>query len=304
MKRAGPKRLKNYRGVAVYKNPNGTYSPGFDKDSEFDSPTDLRAFIRSWKTNPAKFDKCVREVKASLKKEGRKGNAYAICTKAGTRNPTKKNIIPLSAYDVIAAPDLAQLLDKAGLDLKKAAKSGHGKHRRKNRRNPVKRNSVDAAVREFEATHGRPPDRYTRIATKMHEHDNLVGWGDLERLDVEPLAGGATVKVTGFKGALLAFNEQRKKTPQLFIDGGNQSVDLKAFGIQPPYHESEVLGWVKQVYYFTTKDHLAPEDGGTATYRHSFRFGKRKPMLIYDTVNKLLSFSGGKYTLLDEGIDN
>jgi len=27
-------------------------------------------------------------------------------------------------------------------------------------------------------------------------------------------------------------------------------------------------------------------------------------MVIYDTVNKLLSFAGGKYTILDEGIDN
>src|SRR5579883_562188 len=36
--------------------------------------------------NPAKFDRCVKEVKA----KGRPGNAYAICTAAGTRNPKKK----------------------------------------------------------------------------------------------------------------------------------------------------------------------------------------------------------------------
>lgn len=36
--------------------------------------------------NPAKFDRCVSDVKKSLKKYKRPGNAYAICTKAGTRN--------------------------------------------------------------------------------------------------------------------------------------------------------------------------------------------------------------------------
>lgn len=39
------------------------------------------------KVNPAKFDKCVGKVTKSLKKAKRPGNAFAICTAAGTRNP-------------------------------------------------------------------------------------------------------------------------------------------------------------------------------------------------------------------------
>ena len=39
--------------------------------------------------NPPKFDRCVADVEKSLKKAGRPGNAYAICTAAGTRNPEK-----------------------------------------------------------------------------------------------------------------------------------------------------------------------------------------------------------------------
>ena len=31
---------------------------------------------------PVKFDRCVKEVRKSLKKYHRKGNAYAICAKA------------------------------------------------------------------------------------------------------------------------------------------------------------------------------------------------------------------------------
>lgn len=37
--------------------------------------------------NPAKFDRCVADVKKSLKAQKRPGNAYAICTASGTRNP-------------------------------------------------------------------------------------------------------------------------------------------------------------------------------------------------------------------------
>ena len=37
--------------------------------------------------NPAKFDRCVADVKKSLKKYKRPGNAYAICSASGTRNP-------------------------------------------------------------------------------------------------------------------------------------------------------------------------------------------------------------------------
>lgn len=303
VRRAGPKRLAGYKGVAVYKNSNGTYSPGFDKDSEFDSPKDLHAFIRSWKSNPAKFDKCVREVKSKMKRDGRAGNAYAICTAAGTRgNRTRKNLVPLNAYDVLMAPDITSLLEKAGGKLRRAATTRHP--HRKNR-GKVRANTIAAAEREYEATHGRLAEKRTTITRVLHEHSVLPGWGKLERLDIQPIGGGhAMVKIENFKGALLAFNEQRKTRPQLFIEGGDQSVNLGSFGIDPPYHETEVLGLCKAVYYFTTKNHLRPEDGGTAIYRHAFRFGKRKPMVIYDTVNKLLSFAGGKYTILDEGIDN
>jgi hypothetical protein len=87
---------------------------------------------------------------------------------------------------------------------------------------------------------------------------------------------------------------------QLYIEGGDQSVDLRDFGIKTP-HEKEILGHVTDVWYFTTKDHLRPEDGGTAIYHH--KFGKIKPTMIYDVPNQLLEFAGGGYTIPDEGID-
>jgi len=38
---------------------------------------------------PTRFDRCVRKVRRSLKKTGRKGNPYAICT-AALRGKRKK----------------------------------------------------------------------------------------------------------------------------------------------------------------------------------------------------------------------
>ncbi len=37
----------------------------------------------------------------------------------------------------------------------------------------------------------------------------------------------------------------------------------------------EILGALTCVVYFTTKDHLRPEDGGTANYKHKFGNGAR-----------------------------
>ena len=48
--------------------------------------------------NPAKFDRCVEDVKKSLKKYKRPGNAYAICSAAGTRNPSGRLIDAFSTH--------------------------------------------------------------------------------------------------------------------------------------------------------------------------------------------------------------
>ncbi len=49
------------------------------------------AEISAAAANPAKFDKCVSKVSKSLKQAKRPGNAYAICTAAGTRTAKSSN---------------------------------------------------------------------------------------------------------------------------------------------------------------------------------------------------------------------
>lgn len=208
------------------------------------------------RVNPAKFDRCVRDVK----KRGGSANAYAVCTAAGTRKKRK-------------------------------------------------RNPADESIAAYEDFHGRPPSETVEVTRKVHYHGHLSAAGELKRLVVIADNGRLSVTLRNFGGAILAFNEARN---QLFIEGGDQEVNVKDFGIRTP-HEVQTLGQVKKIDYFTTKDHLGSE-GGTATYQHTFRTTNengrhvtiriaRYPDLIYRTLEKHLEFSGGSYTILPEGID-
>jgi len=160
-----------------------------------------------------------------------------------------------------------------------------------------KRNPPAAAAEAYQEFHGRPPDELVEVKKTVHFHAHLAGAGKLEKLVVKSAASGGKVTLSKFGDCLLAFNEDRT---QLFVEGGDQRVDLKEFGIKGR-HEQEVLGEVLSVDYFTRKDHLRKEDGGTAIYRHKFE--KPRPILIYDVPNQQLIFAGGGYEIPPEGID-
>jgi len=212
-----------------------------------------RAYIKRH-GNPAKFDRCVRDVQ----RKGGAANAYAVCTAAGTRR-------------------------KRG-------------------------NPSDTAVSAYTDFHGHAPEEVVTVKTRVHFHENLAGAGILKRMLVKGVDGNTHV-IRGFKGALLAFSEEGN---QLFIEGGDQSINLADFGIRSP-HETETLGQVKHIDYFTTKDHLGDE-GGEATYTHQFTTTNqngnhvrvkiaRYPDLIYRVRDQKLEFSGGSYEIRAEGIN-
>jgi len=297
--------LQSYMGVKIYHvyEPVEGYTTSIDRDSIHDSLADAKAFIKSWKKNPAQFDRCVADVKKSLKKYGRAGNAYAICRASGVRANLKKrrrNVVPLDITTAYLMPGTFSTIDK---ERKVIAKKFGGKKRKRNPRNPI----PDAQDR-YEAFHGRPSEQLTTVRTTMHEHSVLAGIGELRKMVILTPDGKYKVILRFAKPyPILSMNEA---ATQLFIEGGDQSVDLKEFGIEDA-HESEVLGTLRDIYYYTTKDHLGPEDGGTAVYKHKFGtkhliFGKRRtprPTVLYDVPNRLLSIAGGGYSIPDEGID-
>jgi hypothetical protein len=178
------------------------------------------------------------------------------------------------------------------------------------RKNPGRRNPVETAREKYEEFHGRPSEELIEVDTPMHVHNVLSGVGTLEKLVITTTNGRYKVTLKGFKGTLVAQNEDSAKYPQLYFEGGDQAVDLAEFGIHEPYHEMEELGRLEWIYYYTVKDHLG-DDGGEAIYKHRLAKkvrggagGGQKPVVLYDVRNKLLSIAGGSYTILPEGIEN
>ena len=169
-----------------------------------------------------------------------------------------------------------------------------------------RKNPSDEAAAVYEEFHGRPSAEVVTVKEKIHFHEHLAALGELRTLVVEA-RDGVKVTLSKFRKAILCTNEAKT---QMFIRGGDQAVDLEAFGIRKP-HEVETLGRVVELAYFTTKDHLGDE-GGTAVYFHvtgeTNEDGRRKmagwgPDLIYRTLDESLEFSGGSYTIRAEGID-
>jgi hypothetical protein len=171
-----------------------------------------------------------------------------------------------------------------------------------------KSNPASGSAEAFEEFHGFAPSEVITVTKKVHYHKHLAAAGKLTHLDVWGVDGRGH-KISGFKGAFLAFNETKD---QLFVEGGDQAVGLKEFGISAP-HELETLGELTDIGYQTNKTHLGDE-GGEAVYVHKFRSTNkdgrhvivriaRYPDLIYDVRNEQLLFSGGSYEILREGIN-
>lgn len=234
------------------------------------------------------------------KGRGRKTLSYRVHSKAtrvkvgGKRKSRKRSpIAKTSGYPSLFGMPYEKLSASQQALVRKAL-SNKGK-----RKNPARKHPEGKAAERYEYFHGRGPDSVTEVTRTIHEHAVLSGIGKLRQLSIAPIDGGGVVELSGFKGALLAQNENGT---QLYIEGGDQKVDLGVFGIRKP-HEREVLGAVVSVVYDTTKDHLG-KDGGTASYHHKFGAKRsRLPMLVYDVRNKLLEFAGGGYSLPDVGID-
>ena len=172
----------------------------------------------------------------------------------------------------------------------------------------LRANPAALAAERYEEFHGHAPTETVEVRKQVHFHKHLAGAGKLVTLVVKGV-DHQVHKISGFKGALLAFSESGK---QLFIEGGDQAINLEDFGITDP-HEVETLGKVLEIEYATDKHHLGSE-GGKAVYAHQFRTTNedgehvtvtiaRYPDLIYRVLDEQLEFSGGSYEIKAEGID-
>jgi hypothetical protein len=173
------------------------------------------------------------------------------------------------------------------------------------KRNP--RNPADGAAEMSEKFHGRPVLETVIVEESVHYHTHLAELGTLEKLVVKASNKDAgIVELEDFAGALLCSNEDGT---HLYVRGGDQSVPLEEFSLEGN-HDFEDLGEVLEIRYYTVKEHLGSQ-GGEADYYHEFGEDDkangdkpRRPRLRYSTRDKLLSFTGGGYEVLAEGIAN
>jgi hypothetical protein len=289
--------------------------------------------LRDWagmfggQVSPKILEAAAREYRKGIKNPRKKATAKMVKILGQTvREGTKKHAILLQQQRIFN--DLREGEHARGR--KNPTKSNPAAKKRKARKRPigkrakatrravakgVKRNPASVAAQVYREFHGRDPDEVITITERLHVHDTLSGVGVMEWLKVAAIDGKTIVELSGFKGALLAQDEKKR---QLYIEGGDQSVNISDFGIDPKrVHEHEVLGVATEVAYETRKDHLGEAGGAGERAVHVHKLGTRRgmsaddsrrgwrnrlPVVVYDTRNKKLSLVGGTYDLPVEGI--
>lgn len=207
-----------------------------------------------YRGNPAKFDRCVKEVKV----KGGDVNAYAVCTAAGTRgNPELAHSKELSASpavdDAVHGP-FVRVSAYTPVSIIKI--KGTGKRARlfieadmagkpywgwvdpsDIRQNPKRRNPEDAAASLYRSFHGKAPEETVEIHEDIEEHGWLGNLGELTEIFVDtPTGFRLHLEWSGKEDTpFLAGNEDGT---QLYVKGGKQSVDLAKVKMDGP-------DWVK-----------------------------------------------------------
>jgi len=278
--------------------------------------------------NPAKFDKCVKEVQASLKRYNRPGNAYAICSAAGTRNPRKEfYIVPRGTRNFALYVDNGrgfQYAESGGTREYLASyylKRGYKEVPAQSNSKANPEASSDAVYEQF---HGAPPTETLEITEQFHEHAHLAGLGDLVEISVkltggENIGGKTTLKApdpqTAPESQIVrgACNEERN---QMYLVGGDQFIDVEKLGFRADFeikHEGEVfeateikdhmiIGEILKITYQTEKGF-----DGFKTIDYFHKVGedtKVRPFLTYDYRSQHMGIAGGQYVIDERGIIN
>jgi hypothetical protein len=290
--------------------------------------------------NPAKFDRCVREVEA----RGGGVNAYAVCTAAGTRgNPSQvgsltkmlegTNVMGDSPREELANYHHARLAIAAGRKKALGARFSAVRQALKNNRVTVsldgdairihrpdtgqtiyvgpKQNPEPAAAALSSSFHGRPAESVTTYADDVHTHEYLTELGDLVEITVNTESGYRCELDFKGEGLKLASNESGT---QLFIQGRSK-LDLGKMHMGGAKWKTEqmILGRIVSLVYRTSKQQ---DDGEVVDYIHKSgealdASGQRHvqatdiyPQLGYDTLNSELFIVGGMQRVRPEGIIN
>jgi len=166
-------------------------------------------------------------------------------------------------------------------------------------------NPESDAAALYETFHGAPSTETLELTQDIHYHSHLTVLGDLVELKVNTFTGKqATISFSADDpegSTKLCSNEAGT---QLYIEGGDQSLDLPALGFNRAQanRDSVAVGVLFELTYRAKKEF---QKFKLTDYYHGL--GEEtgyEPILNYDTMNMALSVSGGEYKVKAEGIVN
>jgi hypothetical protein len=313
-KGAGDKSQGTHKGYGLFKRDDGLFYSSLDRDTWRDTLKELRKDIDD-------FERGRRNPRRKAKSRGSKSGEKALYKTAARlamlgaggvpavllANPKKK----VGSSWVVRSGDGTRFFSTFGQALKhinalKRSGTFDGERIEEFKRNP----GTDAAAAAYREFHGREPEERIEFTSTHQFPAHTAAIGDLVELTIKPPKERGLrdryVELADFGEAWLTRHPRMK---QLYVEGGDQSIDLDAFGLDDKDpHEVEYLGELVRCVYFTRKDHLG-KDGGEANYHH--KFGKNeltldKTELIkvgYHVPDEQLIFVGGGYEIPAEGID-
>jgi hypothetical protein len=160
----------------------------------------------------------------------------------------------------------------------------------------MRQNPEDAAAELSEAWHGRPARMASDIIETVHYHGVLTELGQLQEIKV--MVTDRKAQAIFFDAETMLCSSENGK--QLYVVGGDQSLDLEALGITGEEAEKDcvLVGEVYSLTYITDKQHLGKADKTPGPYEHIMgEKGGRPPFLVYDSMNETVGFSGGTYVI-------
>jgi hypothetical protein len=184
------------------------------------------------------------------------------------------------------------------------------KRGRKGKRNPDSGSTLSDAESMFETFHGAPASEIIELTETETYESNLAVLGDLANPSADEKAAGLKVATLSGLDATLMFTSQAPKLAcspdgrQLYFVGGSQALDLASLKMDSDewLKPSMVIGVLTQVTYQTRKGF---DKFQLIDYYHELgEESGNQPFLVYDSVNRKLTVSGGQYQVQDVGIVN
>jgi hypothetical protein len=337
-----------YKGYTI-REVEGGYSTSLDRESVHDSVKDAKDFIDDHKRNPSLLRRESHKYTLfrgfgpdNLGSIIRTGNDLADLKDHAEYQQGQINenyyILPYGSQDIGAAvwkltkksanagshgAKLAQLKQKRTRLIKQLDSLNSGgnlyerkmadisliqddidKLERKRKRNPE--SDSDSA---FESFHGAPPKETVIVEEKIHEHEHLWNCGKLMEIVVDTLTG-KEMHLEWQDNNDAPFLSASEDGKQLYIEGGDQELDLAAIGMDgerwvkdrmvigafaPPRNSRK---W--NLTYRTKKDFDKFEE---IDYQHWLGEPSKElrnpaaPFLEYDPISKKLYISGGQYII-------